>query len=72
LTSAFMVNQFNWGQDPEIKAWLLANRLDGFSQTIAAVPKDDEVKIAILRKLGDNAFPAVAKLGEYIAEYELA
>ncbi len=72
LTSAFMVNQFNWGQDPEIKAWLLANRLDGFSQTIAAVPKDDEAKIAILRKLGDNAFPAVAKLGEYIAEYESA
>ena len=72
LTSKFMINQFNWGQDPEIKGWLLANRLDGFSQTIAAVPKDDEAKIAILRKLGDNAFPAVAKLGEYIAEYESA
>ncbi len=72
LTSKFMVNQYNWGQDPEIRAWLLANRLDGFSQTVAAVSKDDDAKQAILKKLGDNAFPAVAKLEEFIAAHAAA
>jgi hypothetical protein len=72
LTSKFMVNQFNWGQDPEIKQWLLDNRLDGFSQTIAAVPEDDHDKRAILTKLSANAFPAVTKLEQFIAEIEAA
>ncbi len=70
FTSKFMVNQFNWGQDPEIRAWLLVNRLDGFSQTVANVANDDRPKRAVMKKLSDNAFPAVAKLEEYLAESE--
>ncbi len=72
FTSKFMVNQYNWGQDPEIRAWLLTNRLDGFSQTVANVAKDDEAKRAVLTKLSANAFPAVAKLEEDLAEIATA
>lgn len=61
-----MMNQFNWGQDPEMREWLKGNRLDGFSATAASVTKEDKPKLAILSKLGDNAFPAAAKLSEFI------
>jgi len=67
FTSKFMVNQFNWSQDPEIRSWLLNNRLDGFSQTVANA-KGDEAKQAVLARLSENAFPAVAKLEEYLAD----
>ncbi len=68
LTSTFMVNQFNWSQDAELRQWLYNNRLDGFSQTVANVALDDDSKRAVLKKLRDNAFPAVAKLEQYIAD----
>ncbi len=70
LTSAFMVNQYNWGQDPGMRQWLLENRLDGFSQTIVNVDKTDDTKLAILKRLRDNAVPAVMKLGEFLAEID--
>ncbi|MEM1332613.1 MAG: NAD(P)/FAD-dependent oxidoreductase [Actinomycetota bacterium] len=70
LTSKFMMNQYHWGLDEEISAWLLANRLDGFSETMAAVPDDDEEKQAILRTLRENVVPAVMKLEEYLAEVD--
>ncbi len=61
-----MMNQFNWGQDPEMREWLLGNRLDGFSATAAMVSTEDEGKRAILKRLRDNAFPAVTKLSEFV------
>ncbi len=72
LTSTFMMNQFNWSQDAELRQWLYNNRLDGFSQTVTNVAADDEPKQAVLKKLSDNAFAAVAKVQQYIAEYDEA
>lgn len=68
FTAAFMMNQYKWGQDPEIRKWLLGNRLDGFSNMVAGVDKDDTEKMAILKKLRDNAMPAMAKLQKFIAQ----
>ncbi|MFK8026409.1 MAG: NAD(P)/FAD-dependent oxidoreductase [Ilumatobacter sp.] len=70
LTSRFMVNQYNWGQDPDLRTWLLENRLDGFSQMVANVQPHEHDKRAVLNKLSSNAFPAVAKLEQFIAEYD--
>lgn len=68
MTAAFMMNQYKWGQDPEIRNWLLTNRLDGFSKMVADVNKDDTEKRAILKRLKDNVMPAMAKLQHFLAQ----
>lgn len=68
MFSAFMVNQYNWSQNDELSAWLIGNRLDGFSAMMKSVKEDDEEKQAIIRRIRDNAFPAVARLQELIEQ----
>ncbi len=70
LTLAFMTNQYTWGQNPEIRSWLLANRLDGFSKMVSEISKDDKEKRAILRRIRDSSMPAAIRLTELIAEAE--
>ncbi len=70
LTLAFMTNQYNWGQNPEMRAWLLTNRLDGFSKMVSEVAKDDHAKRDILKRLRESAMPAAIRLTELIAEAE--
>ena len=68
LTAAFMLNQHIWGQDPELREWLLNNRLDGFSQLVRNVKEEEIEKRMILKRLKENAQPAMAKLQAYLAE----
>lgn len=70
FTAAFMTNQYIWSQDEELKAWLLANRLDGFSQLVNSIDPDDAEKMAIMDKLRSNAMPAMGKLQQFIAELD--
>ena len=70
FTAAFMMNQYNWGQDKEIRNWLLENRLDGFSKLAKSISKDDTEKMAIMERLRDNSFPAMAKLQGFIAQLD--
>jgi len=67
FTLAFMMNQQKWGQDPELRKWLMNNRLDGFSKLVANSDKKDKEKMAVLAKLRDNAMPAAMKLMQFIA-----
>lgn len=67
FTLAFMMNQQKWGQDPELRKWLMNNRLDGFSKLVVNVDKKDKEKMAVLAKLRDNAMPAAMKLMQFIA-----
>jgi hypothetical protein len=67
LTAAFMRNQHIWSQDDDLKAWLLKNRLDGFSQLVRSVDKTDMEKMMILGRLRENAMPAMGKLQQYLA-----
>ncbi|MEP1446048.1 MAG: NAD(P)/FAD-dependent oxidoreductase [Paraglaciecola sp.] len=72
LTAAFMMNQYIWSQDDNLRNWLLKNRLDGFSQLMRSV-KDDEVeKQAIIQRLRENAQPAMGKLQQYLAQIQSA
>ncbi|MFK8050369.1 MAG: NAD(P)/FAD-dependent oxidoreductase [Halioglobus sp.] len=68
MFSAFMMNQYNWSQDPELGKWLLNNRLDGFSKMMQSVSEDDEEKQAIIGRIRASAIPAVVKLQEFITQ----
>ena len=68
FTAAFMLNQYNWSQDPDMREWLLNNRLDAFSKIVADVDRSDEKKIAILNRVRKNAPMAGMKLQQYLAE----
>ncbi len=68
MFAAFMMNQYNWSQNEELSQWLLGNRLDGFSAMMQSVREDDEEKQAILQRIRENAFPAVARLQELIEQ----
>ncbi|NND81776.1 MAG: NAD(P)/FAD-dependent oxidoreductase [Gammaproteobacteria bacterium] len=67
LTAAFMMNQYQWSQNKEIRAWLLDNRLDGFSKIVANIQQHETDKLAIMKRLRDNSMPAMAKLQEFLA-----
>lgn len=68
FTAAGMMNQYVWSQTEDIKPWLKSNRLDGFTQLMSGVPKEDEVKQAIMMKLRENSVPAMTKLQQFMKE----
>ncbi|MFT4888332.1 MAG: hypothetical protein ACJAY7_001425 [Pseudohongiellaceae bacterium] len=68
LTAAFMMNQYIWSKNEEIRTWLYNNRLDGFSKLVQDVEEGDDEKLAILGKLRSHSQAAMAKLQQYIAE----
>lgn len=68
LTAAFMMNQYIWSKNEEIRTWLYKNRLDGFSKLVQDVDEGDHEKLAILGKLRSHSQAAMAKLQQYIAE----
>ena len=66
----FMMNQFRWSQDPELRRWLIENRLDGFSATVRGAAKDDEEKQALIGRMRAAAMPAMANLHKLIASLD--
>lgn len=68
LTVAFMTNQYIWSKDPELRQWLLENRLDGFSKMVQNVSEDDAEKMAVLVKMRSYGQAAMAKLQTYLAQ----
>lgn len=70
FTAAFMMNQYNWGQDKELRAWLRGNRLDGFSKLVDGIGKDDHAKADIMKRLRENSVPAMGKLQHFLAQLD--
>ncbi|MGC6534249.1 MAG: NAD(P)/FAD-dependent oxidoreductase [Parvibaculales bacterium] len=70
MTLAAMLNQYNWSQEKELRAWVRENRLDGFTKLTNNVPPEDEEKMAILMRMRDTAPKTVAKLMELAATIE--
>ena len=60
------LNSAHWNADPELRAWLAAARLDGFS---SSEPPSDEL-VAVMMGALDHAEPALAKLEQYVAELD--
>lgn len=70
FTAASMINQQTWAKDPDLRAWLFQNRLDGFSKLVAGVGENELEKLQLLARLRDNAKPAMMKLQQFIAELD--
>lgn len=71
MMKIFLMNQFNWSQEKELRHWLRANRLDGFSQIVSQVVKEgEEKKMAILKKMKANMMPAVIKIQQLMEEID--
>ncbi|MEM9179046.1 MAG: NAD(P)-binding protein [Pseudomonadota bacterium] len=68
MQNAFMMNQYTWSQEKDLRQWLVENRLDGYSQLVASVEEGDVEKLAIMKRLRDNAVPSVMKLQQFMSE----
>lgn len=68
FTVGFMMNQYNWSRNEEIRSWLLNNRLDGFSKMVDEMDKTDAGKMEIMKRFKENAMPAMGKLQQFMAE----
>ena len=68
MQNAFMMNQFHWSQEKDLRQWLRENRLDGYSQLVSGIQEDETEKLAIMNKLRENSVPSVMKLQEYMAQ----
>ncbi|MFK8105411.1 MAG: NAD(P)/FAD-dependent oxidoreductase [Saprospiraceae bacterium] len=67
MLSVFMMNQYTWSQDKALSKWLLNNRLDGFSQLMRSA-KGDPAKAATIKRLRENAMPAMMKIHQFMEE----
>lgn len=63
-----MKNQYNWGQDKELRKWLQNNRLDGFASIVAGISKDDTERRDVLAKFKAVVFPAIMNLQKLESE----
>ncbi len=68
MQAAFMMNQYNWSQEKDLRKWLLDNRLDGYSQLVSGIQEHETDKLAIMKRMRDYAVPSVMKLQQYVAE----
>ena len=57
-----MANQKRQSQDPDLRAWLRASRLDGFSGLMATVDPENTAKLAIVQRVREAAPAAFANL----------
>ena len=64
--SATLMNGGAWGQHKDLQVWAASNRLNAFGGAIAQVDPGDMAKMAILNRLGQFSFPAVANLARLI------
>ena len=63
---ANMWNQFQWGQDKELRQWIRASRLDGFGKLMTGIDPQDTEKQAIMARLKEQAAAAMANLPKLI------
>lgn len=71
MMQVFMMNQFKWSQDKELRAWLRSNRLNGFGHLVSQARKEnDETKMAILKRMKESAMPAVMNLQNLLEELD--
>lgn len=68
MQAAFMMNQYNWSQEKDLRQWLRDNRLDGYSQLVAGIEEHETEKLAIMKRFREFSVPSVMKLQQYAAE----
>jgi len=63
---ANMLNQFQWGQDKTLRAWIRESRLDGFGKLMANADKQDAGKQEIIARLREQSAAAMGNLPRLI------
>lgn len=63
-----MTSQMLWSQDPEMKAWVGACRLNPSAAAMAEGALKEPANGALMAKIGQNAMPAAMKLQKLISE----
>ena len=64
---ANMQNQFQWGQEKELRKWIREARLDGFGKLMAGIDPEDAEKQAIMARIKTQSMAAMANLPKLIA-----
>ena len=70
MQAASMLNQLRWSQERELRRWIAASRLDGFTAAIRSVDRDnpaDAARVEVLGRFRDAAMAAGAHLPELLA-----
>ena len=67
LTRAGMINQYLWGREADLRAWMRASRLDGFSG-VEPNPKDAAEAGELMARFQSALMPAGAALNRLLAE----
>ena len=65
----YMINQYQWSRDPELRGWLQASRLDGFSRLAAGASHDPD-RAEVMSRLRAASRPAMERLLELVAELD--
>ena len=68
VTLASMMNQHQWSQEPRLREWMLASRLDRFSDAVKAVDHDDVEKRAVIDRFKAYTAPAIANIHTLLAQ----
>ena len=55
-------NEGAWSADAPLREWIRSSRLDGFGKVVAAIPGDDDAKLAVLGRIRAAALPALRNL----------
>lgn len=67
FTGASLINQYHWGKDSALRRWIVDNRLDGGGRLMRGISEDEQDKLAVVRRIKENAPLAAAKLLEFQA-----
>lgn len=70
MLSAQLANQFTWSRDKGLRNWLATNRLNGFGNLVQNVDKNDQEKMALLKRMRVASMPAMVRLEQFIAELD--
>lgn len=66
MTLANLMNQGQWSADPELRAWILASRLDGFSAMVKTAAAADPAKAEVVGRMRQAAMAAAMKLRAWV------
>jgi NAD(P)-binding Rossmann-like domain len=67
MQAANLKNQYRWSKNKELKAWIKASRLDGFTKLATQTKPWEFKKINLLRRFGMSAGPAALNLKRLLA-----
>ncbi len=67
MLAANMANQYQWSKNEDIAHWIVQSRLDGFTALAKNVKPADLEKLALLKRYGQSAGPAAARLKQLLA-----